>query len=111
MTPKATITKQGFWNRMYQEYPKAMKVFCAWIDQYKAEVDWNALFKANETTDQLQSSTYKFHEIPYELQQGIWLSFAYETVENMFEQAEYSYRGNIEDDAEEVFSSIEEYLD
>lgn len=101
------LTKENFFNEMMEQYPKATKEFCDWIDDYKASVNWNSLFKANENTMQLHSSTYKFHEIPYDMQVGIWIAFAMDTLEHLFEQPEYSYCGDLEEDIKTVFKEIE----
>jgi hypothetical protein len=60
-----TLTKENFWNDIMKEFPEEMNNFCEWIDEYKAEVQWTNLF----------SPGIKFHDIPYEMQQGIWLEY------------------------------------
>lgn len=106
-----TLTKENFWNATMEQFPKATTLFCKWIDQYKASVNWNALFSSNENTMQLHSSKYKFHEIPYEMQQGIWICFCYDTLDDFFEQSEYSYSGDLEEDIKQVFAEIEPLID
>jgi hypothetical protein len=60
------LTKENFWNRMMEQYPNATKKFCDWIDEYKVSVNWAILFGAK----------IKFHDLPYEMQVGIWFSYA-----------------------------------
>ena len=64
MKIKEILTKENFWNEMIQKYPKAMKIFCDWIDEYKKEVKWNDLFQ-HETFEhyfERKSHTIKFYE-------------------------------------------------
>jgi hypothetical protein len=70
------LTKESFWNRMKEQYPDSMTIFCDWIDRYKKEVDWDNLFNAGlpDTTGAL-SEAPKYHDLPYHLQQGIWICF------------------------------------
>jgi len=80
MKLKESLTKENFWNEMQEKFPKAMKVFCDWIDEYKKEVKWNKLFSyAEHDTDFPKPSPYpafiKFHDIPYAMQLGIWIEF------------------------------------
>lgn len=105
-----TLTKENFWDEMMSKYPMAMKVFCNWIDEYKEAVNWNRIFGANEDTMQLHSSKYKFHEIPYAMQQGIWIAFVNDTLHKFFEQPEYQYRFDLEEDVKEVFGELEPIL-
>jgi len=58
------LTKENFFNQLYQDYPNAMKEFCDWIDQYKLKVNWTKFIPEA-----------KFHDIPYEMQMGIWFGF------------------------------------
>ncbi|SEV88694.1 hypothetical protein SAMN05428988_0134 [Chitinophaga sp. YR573] len=59
------LTKENFWNKCFEKYPDATQEFCEWIDGYKASVDWEELFV----------SGIKFHDIPGEMQCGIWIEF------------------------------------
>ena len=59
------LTKENFWNEMYEQYPEAMKMFCTWIDEYKEEVGWDWVF----------SPSVKFHDVPLEMQVGIIVRF------------------------------------
>lgn len=106
------LTKENFFNEMMEQYPNAMKLFCEWIDEYKKTINWNKLFNDSYSRTNVQRasngeichidfSAPKFHEIPYDMQVGIWIGFA------MFEQPEYSYCGDLEEDIKTVFKEIE----
>ncbi len=101
------LTKENFWDDIIEQYPVPTKMFCEWVDEYKKAVNWNAMFAANETTMQLHSSKYKFHDLPYDMQVGIWIRFADDTLNQFFEQPEYSYCGDLEEDIKTVFKEID----
>ncbi len=78
------LTKENFWNDLNARYPKGMKVFCDWIDEYKKRVNWNQLFRNgpflsfenDEITKPIQGEqNVKFHDIPGEMQIGIYIQF------------------------------------
>lgn len=72
------LTKANFWDRIERKYPEAFKIFSAWIDKYKEEVQWTCLFNAGEgcETDLGEQLTApKFHEIPFEFQNGVIARF------------------------------------
>jgi len=62
-----SLTKENFWNDMDEKYPEAMKVFKRWLEEYKLNMQWAA------TGDSI-----KYHDLPIEMQIGIWLGFARE---------------------------------
>lgn len=112
------LTKENFFNEMMEQFPNATKLFCDWIDEYKKMVNWNKLF--NDTYSQnnikrasngeicsIDFSAPKFHELPYDIQAGIWIRFAHDTLEELFEQPEYSYSGDLEEDIKTVFNEID----
>lgn len=109
------LTKENFFNEMLATYPKSMKRFCDWIDEYKKEVGWGNLFGEHETSNygriMCSGIAPKFHHLPYAMQQGIWIEFAKDTVNRYFEQPEYSYDGDLEEDIKNVFSETEELID
>ncbi|MCW3111348.1 MAG: hypothetical protein JWQ09_5854 [Segetibacter sp.] len=86
---KDTLTKENFWDEMEQKYPKAMKHFKKWIDQYKTEHDWDYLFNGNIThgvgfftVKEQTTESPKYHELPIAMQFGIfceWLSSTSDT--------------------------------
>jgi len=65
MKLQESLTKENFWNALYQEYPKGTQVFCDWIDEYKKEVEWDLLIGYD----------VKFHNLPHAMQLGIWVFF------------------------------------
>ena len=102
---------------MMEKYPKATKKFCDWIDEYKKAVNWNKLFNDSYSQSNIKRapngeicsidfSAPKFHEIPYEMQVGIWITFAEDTLDHLFEQPEYSYCGDLEEDIKTVFKEL-----
>lgn len=60
-----SLTKQNFWNDLMRNYPEAVEHFCNWIDEYKKEVGWGKLFAPG----------IKFHDLPFEMQNGIIARF------------------------------------
>jgi hypothetical protein len=118
MKVKQTLTKENFWDGMTVRFPKSMKMFGKWIDDYKKEVDWNSLFNAwvltypaadgKEST--ILSLAKKFHEIPYAMQQGIWIEFAKEFFNRCGRSSDYDYIMDLADDVQEKFAWIESLL-
>jgi len=73
-----TLTKENFWNEVESKYPEAFAVFSKWIDSYKVEVDWNKLFNVDSDYQNAagkNAPTPKFHELPFEFQNGIIARF------------------------------------
>lgn len=108
-----TLTKENFWNDTMVSYPKATKLFCDWIDEYKKAVGWGNLFNKHYNTgnDNGWNLLPKFHDIPYAMQQGIWIAFVEDTISKFFEQPEYSYSFDLEDDIKTVFFELESEID
>lgn len=105
-----TLTKENFWNEIEVRFPKSTKLFLKWIDVYKQKTEWNKLFNSDseyQNAEGKNAAAPKFHEISYEMQQGIWISFAHETLNNIFEQPEYNYCFDLAEDIKQVFSEIE----
>ena len=94
------LTKENFFNEMEQQFPNAMKLFCEWIDEYKKAVNWNERF------DSESLGINEFNDLPYDMQVGIWIKFADDTLNRLFEQPEYSYSGDLEEDIKTVFNEI-----
>jgi hypothetical protein len=67
--------------------------FCKWIDEYKKEVSWDALFDNHsrlDSAENIQHKKIKFHDLPLEMQQGIILRYCQEKIfgaEHVEEQA------------------------
>lgn len=109
-----TLTKENFWNDIEKQYPKASNLFYQWIDEYKKCVFWNELFSdgyLHPVVGGAKAKVPKFHEIPYAMQQGIWIEFANYTLNRMFEQPEYSYSLDMEEEVKTVFKEIEPYIE
>jgi hypothetical protein len=70
------LTKENFFNELHDQYPEAVEHFCKWIDEYKREVNWDTLFGG----DLVRAP--KFHEIPFEMQNGIIARFELELFNN-----------------------------
>lgn len=108
MILEPTLTKENFFDEMKEKFPNAMKHFCNWVDEYKKAVNWDKLFSSNENTDQLNSSKYKFHEIPYAMQYGIWIEYCRQSLSDFFEQPEHiSDSVDLREDIEMVFKETE----
>lgn len=105
MKLQETLTKENFWDRMMQDYPNATKKFCQWIDEYKKAVNWDALFASNESTMQLHSSKYKFHEIPHAMQLGIWLEYINQRGGCQFEIEDF-FEYDLAEDIEDMFKNL-----
>lgn len=104
MQLRATLTKENFWNITMEKYPNATKEFCKWVDDYKKAANWQKVINWNNFPN---ASLPKFHDLPYAMQQGIWIDFANEILDELFEQPEYTYNGDLEEDIKTVFSEIE----
>ena len=114
----APLTKENFFDEMMTKYPKAMKKFCDWIDEYKKEVGWDGLFNAgyckclSEPIRWVDSVVPKFHNIPYAMQYGIWIEYCKQELSKYFEQPEHiSDSVDLEEDIKGVFESMEGYID
>ena len=105
MKIKERLTKENCWNEMMELYPKATKLFCDWIDKYKEAVGWDGLF--GNHFKEAAHTKIKFHHIPYEMQHGIWIRFASETLEDNFEQPEYEPDLDFREQVKEVLSELE----
>lgn len=75
------LSKENFWNSLNEKYPLAVKYFCDWIDRYKVEVGWQKLFVDG----------IKFHDIPFEMQNGILARFDLEMFNNIGNKGRENY--------------------
>lgn len=62
---KAHLTKENFFDELERKFPVETNEFYVWLDQWKINNDWNALF----------GKKLKFHDLPRALQLGIWQEF------------------------------------
>lgn len=76
------LTKENFWNEIEQKYPKAMKKFCDWIDEYKKKNAFEVLFACTIRTEWYPSHPIfripKYHELPLAFQYGIFCEYIYD---------------------------------
>lgn len=63
--------KNVFTDELEQQAPLAFAAFCKWIDDYKKAHDWAKLVAPG----------IKFHDLPYEMQGGIFQRFLVEMSE------------------------------
>lgn len=123
MQLEETLTKENFFNEMLEKYPKAMKHFCEWIDEYKKAVGWDKLFNdhyhqsnirraANGEICSIDFSTPKYHDLPYAMQYGIWIEYCSQDLHHYFEQPEHiSDSVDLREDIEGVFKETEDLVD
>jgi len=90
------LNKENFWNDVYDKYPNATQVFCDWIDVYKKENNWDELFNAGHDTRGDLTEAPKFHDLPIEMQQGIWIKFVRETNPDWMSDSGDLYEFNLE---------------
>lgn len=73
------LSKENFFNERQRLYPKAMKLFCDYIDEYKKLVDWRSLFTTHDCDCPCDYTDFdispKFHDVPFELQVGVIMAF------------------------------------
>lgn len=81
-----SLTKENFWNDLYEKFPAEMEIFCKWIDEYKNKINWNDLFtRVNCIGDQpnhCEINPPKYHDLPIAMQIGIFIQFRAENVIN-----------------------------
>lgn len=63
------LNKPNFFQPLAEKYPEAIEKFCQWVDRFKERNNWDILFGGGVVTGP------KFHDLPYEMQYGILLSF------------------------------------
>jgi hypothetical protein len=80
------VNKENLFNEMMERYPKATQLFCDWVDDYKHRVGWTGFIPKA-----------KFHDLPGEMQIGIWFAFVIErgAEEWLFDLTEFDLAGDI----------------
>lgn len=58
--------EKGFFDEIKEIYPEEVEHFLKWIDQYKADHNWNKLFNITGFM-----AGVKYHELPFAMQLGI----------------------------------------
>lgn len=72
------LTKENFWNALYEKYPEGMKVFSLWIDEYKKR---HEMFKDKKIEPPVNGfspviiKAPKYHDLPLAMQVGVFLEF------------------------------------
>ena len=87
------LNKENFFNALQDKFPKGMKIFCDWIDEYKKKNNWDSLFKTpddkrpeansdpffnvglDERQKEWDARKIKYHNLPIAFQIGIWIEF------------------------------------
>lgn len=67
-----SLTRENFWDHVWEISHGALQEFCDWIDEYKKANNWDQLFG-----NTFHKST-KFHDLPIAMQLGILYQFMYE---------------------------------
>ena len=109
-----TLSKENFWNALYEKYTGEVQVFCDWIDEYKKRmyyidefersINWEVLFFNNSPTPQ----KIKFHHLPIAMQWGIFQQFCAEQHPSGFGGIESSFEHP--KDMEKIPELIAEYF-
>jgi hypothetical protein len=107
------LSKENFWNDLHAKYPQAVDLFCKWIDKYKVEVGWDELFNQAGLPD--EDKPVKFHDIPFEMQNGILARFDIECNNGVFTgQGSALYERNrpiYVQQFQSLFSDLQQQLD
>lgn len=74
------LNKENFWNALHEKCPDAMEHFMKWIDDYKKEIGWDGLFASGWANP--LNYHIKFHDIPFEMQNGIIARYELEVYNN-----------------------------
>ncbi len=69
------LTKENFWNQVYEISHGEMEHFCQWVDEYKKRVGWAGLFRSEYG----RGTAPKFHDLPIAMQLGIFYQYLQET--------------------------------
>ena len=97
----AQLTKK-FWSQTAEQYPKAYKMFSAWLVEYKKANQWLNLF--NNTA---HKPAPKFYGIPDAMQIGIIIEFVFDlAVEQLEINNPFGPRAVVEN----LFKAIDEML-
>lgn len=102
------LNKENFWNKLRERFPDAVDFFCKWIDDYKKEVGWNDLFNSNsdyQNADGKNAQAPKFHDLPFEMQNGILARFELELFNNTDGKGKQHYE-NIAEAYKDVLEKI-----
>lgn len=127
-----TMSKSPLWKDIPEKYPHAFELFKEWIDHYKENVGWRYLFVSKvfetkrpeahedpffnvgmaERQQRYDEGLVKFHQLPEEMQVGVFCRFAME----MNRTYEYHYwpydvlHDKFCDELHAVFTNLEHKL-
>lgn len=105
------LTKENFWNALYEKYPDQVQQFCNWIDEYKKRVNWNMLFNSQsdyQNSDGKNAPAPKYHDLPIAMQWGIFQQFCAEIHHSGFCGVESKFK--YPEDMMAIPNLIEEYF-
>lgn len=119
-----TLTKQDFWDPLKEKYPKAMKHFGEWVDQYKSEHNWEALFNDGydggwtEEQGSIRGTAPKYHQLPIAMQFGIFTEYWFSCIEKLKKQPanlnfftfSMSYKSAVQRSIDECLFRLEDKL-
>lgn len=86
------LNKQNFWNELHAHCPDAMGHFSNWVDSYMKEIAGTLIF-----------NHLKFHDLPFEIQNGIIARYQLEleylgsNPETELRRVRIDYRNNLRD--------------
>jgi hypothetical protein len=107
------LTKENCFNALTEKYPRAMELFCEWIDFYKVKNNWKELFntfcEGYSVRDSVGNpfNAPKYHELPYAMQLGIWFEFVRENGGYKWDDLINSRTYNLRDDMDSYFEEME----
>lgn len=105
------LTKENFWNALYEKFPGQVQQFCNWIDEYKKRVGWNLLFNSDSEYQNARGKNApapKYHDLPIAMQWGIFQQFCSENHPSGFGGIESTFEHPR--DMESIPKLIEEYF-
>lgn len=105
------LTKENFWNALYEKFPGQVQQFCNWIDEYKKRVGWNLLFNSDSEYQNARGKNApapKYHDLPIAMQWGIFQQFCAENHPSGFGGIESTFEHPR--DMESIPKLIEEYF-
>lgn len=98
------LTKENFFDELQAKHPLAMAGFYKWIDGYKIRVSWGLMFQPS----------IKFHDLPFEMQEGVIMKWARELAEDSDEEYSNAIVEHYKEffaDLERVYKSGERFVD
>lgn len=106
-----SLTKENFWDTLYEKYKGEVQQFYDWIDEYKKRMNWNMLFNSQsdyQNANGKNAPSPKYHELPIAMQWGIFQQFCAENHPSGFGGIESTFEHP--KDMEQIPKLIEEYF-